>query len=274
MAIAPSSTTCGCEITAPAPNVRAHPYASQDAVTPSLTRSACTHSGGDHSGGARFAELSDLPDDLTNTATHARGRVSLTWHADSHVSSFTTGWLRAHCNSKSERHKRRRQLTLWDASSACVPRIDYLRLLDDDRERLRLFDGVRTHGIVCVAGVPAGATELLGAEISICRETHYGRTFEIHSAPNKAGTVIANSGHPLRNHNDELFRDTPSGILIFHCQMPSHDGLGASIMADGFAIAEDLRRDHPQAFHLLTTTPIAHRRFIDAVRLRSEGPPP
>lgn len=43
-------------------------------------------------------------------------------------------------------------------------------------------------------------------------------------------------------------------------------------MVDGFRVANDLRRSHPEAFNLLTRTPIVHRRFISGVGLRSEKP--
>lgn len=150
---------------------------------------------GDHSGGARVGEIWDMPDDLTLTATHQAGKVLLKWCADGHQSSFSTGWLRAHCNSCKERSKRARKLTSWDASFAGqMPVIDYSKMLRNDHERLRLFDAVRTFGIAQVTNVPFGATEEFAAEISICRETHYGRTFEIHSTPNAAGKVMCVRG--------------------------------------------------------------------------------
>ena len=69
-----------------------------------------------------------------------------------------------------------------------------------------------------------------------------------------------------------VFRDTPSGIMLFHCLQPSDCGGGASIMADAFRIAADLRHDDPAAFDLLTKAPITQRRFITGVGLRSERP--
>ena len=167
---------------------------------------AC-HLCGDHSGGHRLGELQQMPDDLSVTATvsdEEPGTVALFWHADGHSSRFRTGWLRAHCNSPSEREKRRRRLTLWDKTfSGQVPSVDYAQMLTDDCERLRLYDSVRQFGIVRVCNVPPDGTDDLAAEISIVRETHYGRSFEIHSIPNAAGEVIANSGKPLRPHVDE-----------------------------------------------------------------------
>ncbi len=114
------------------------------------------------------------------------------------------------------------------------------------------------------------ATEELAGLISYVRETHYGRVFEIVSTPEPA--VIANAPVPLRPHTDENFREPPPGIMIFHSIRASEDGGGASVMTDGFKVAEDFKALDPEAYDLLTQVPIPHRRFIDGVGLRAEAP--
>ena len=228
---------------------------------------------GDHSGGHRFFELGFLPNSLANEASLSEDLLRIQWQADGHVTTYDPAWLRAHCYSEEERVARRPQPVTWDASiTGRLPEADYPRMLEDDAELLKLYDGVRSHGICLLRQVPARpeATEELAALLSFLRETHYGRVFEIISTPEPA--VLANAPVPLRPHTDENFREPPPGIMIFHSIRASEDGGGASVMTDGFKLAEDFKKLHPEAYDLLTRLPIPHRRFIEGVGLRAEAP--
>ncbi len=228
---------------------------------------------GDHSGGHRFFELGALPGSLANSAVLVGDMVQITWDADGHVTRFDPAWLRAHCYSETERAARRHQPETWDASiTGNVPEVDYVEMQSDEHRMLALYDAVRTHGICLVRNVPAtrAATEDLAALIGHVRETHYGRVFEIISTPNPK--VIANAPVPLRPHTDENFREPPPGIMIFHSLKASECGGGASVMTDGFKLAEDFEALDPEAYDLLSRVPIPHRRFIADVGLRAEAP--
>ena len=228
---------------------------------------------GDHSGGHRFFELNAMPADLSNSVVLENGLLKIRWHADDHLTAYDPAWLRAHCYSENERAKRRSGPVTWDASmTGKLPKADYALASRDDTELLCLLDAVRRHGICLVHTVPtdSAATEALAGLIGYVRETHYGRIFEIVSTRDPA--VIANAPVPLRPHTDENFREPPPGIMIFHSIRASEDGGGASVMTDGFRLAEDFRTLHPEAFDLLTRVPIPHRRFIEGVGLRAEAP--
>ena len=230
---------------------------------------------GDHSGGTRYYELGDIPQNLAVSAQMQDGLIQLTWRHDGHVTQYDPSWLRAHCySSAEERTARRHRPQTWTATEmqGNVPSIDYIKAQDDMAEKLKLFDAVRTYGICMVDNVPAKveATEELAALFGFVRETHYGRIFEIISTPNP--TIIANAPVPLRPHTDENFREPPPGIMIFHTIQASEDRGGVSVMTDGFKIAEDLKVEDPEAYELLSTVPIPHRRFIEGVGLRAEHP--
>lgn len=228
---------------------------------------------GDHSGGHRFFELGMMPDTLQNEASLADGLVQIKWFANNHLTTFDPAWLRAHCYTDSEREQRRHRPLTWDASiTGSVPEIDYPTAQNDDAELLKLFDSVRSHGICLLRNVPAEAeaTEEIAGLLSFVRETHYGRIFEIISTPNPV--VIANAPVPLRPHTDENFREPPPGIMVFHSIRASEDGGGASVMTDGFKLAEDYKKLYPAHYELLSTVPIPHRRFTEGVGLRAEAP--
>lgn len=228
---------------------------------------------GDHSGGHRFFELNMLPNRLDNTVTHADGLVKIAWTNDGHNTFYDTAWLRCHCTSPQERSKRRIKPALWDASlTGNVPEVNYLKAIEDPSELLKLYDAVRIKGICLLTNAPrsTAGTEDIANLLSFVRETHYGRVFEIVSTSNP--TLIANAPVPLRPHTDENFREPPPGIMIFHSIKASEDGGGKSVMTDGFKLAADYKVQYPAEYQLLTTVPIAHRRFIEHVGLRAEAP--
>ncbi|MEM8861194.1 MAG: TauD/TfdA family dioxygenase [Chloroflexota bacterium] len=231
---------------------------------------------GDHSGGARFFELRDIPKNVACDASVSDGLLKLEWVDDERcVTQYDPSWLRAHDYSSAEtRTERRHQPITWSAAEmqGNVPSIDYIKAQDDDAEKLRLYEAVRTYGICMVDNVPGKieATEELAGMFGYVRETHYGRIFEIISTPNP--TIIANAPVPLRPHTDENFREPPPGIMIFHTIQASEDRGGVSVMTDGFKIAEDLKVEDPAAYELLSNVPIPHRRFIEGVGLRAEHP--
>lgn len=228
---------------------------------------------GDHSGGHRFFELNMLPDSLAFSLSQVDGMLKIQWTADDHVTRYDPAWLRSHCCSHTERQKRRHQPILWDGSfKKNLPRIDYAQATKQRSTLLEIYDAVRTYGICLLTNVPATpeATEEIAGLLSIVRETHYGRVFEIISTPDPA--VIANAPVPLRPHTDENFREPPPGIMIFHSIKASEDGGGKSVMTDGFKLAEDFKQLHPSEYDLLSQVPIPHRRFINNVGLRAESP--
>lgn len=66
-------------------------------------------------------------------------------------------------------------------------------------------------------------------------------------------------------------RNTSPTQQVFSCHVPASEG-GASTYVDGFAVAERLRKENPEAFELFTTTPITYHYFDDKHHHVSEGP--
>ena len=66
-----------------------------------------------------------------------------------------------------------------------------------------------------------------------------------------AASVSYNPSTRLNNHSDQSLPNygIPALLLVFHYA----EGWGANTLVDSFAAAEDLRREDPEAFHLLST---------------------
>jgi alpha-ketoglutarate-dependent taurine dioxygenase len=110
--------------------------------------------------------------------------------------------------------------------------------------------------------------------------TLYGTVWSTTSAGQVPGTSIADSayGHEaLPLHTDMTYHRDPPGLQIFTMIQPSSDsgsGGGASIFGDGFAVADRLRRTHPEAFDMLANT-VRRYRCVDYAtgwHLEASGP--
>lgn len=55
------------------------------------------------------------------------------------------------------------------------------------------------------------------------------------------------------------------------CQLKSLEG-GATNYVDGFAVAERLRKEHPEAFEFFTKTSITYQYIADGYHMVADGP--
>ncbi|CAB9522345.1 Probable gamma-butyrobetaine dioxygenase [Seminavis robusta] len=106
--------------------------------------------------------------------------------------------------------------------------------------------------------------------------TLYGTVWATSTSFQGDGASVADSaygqeGLPL--HTDMTYHQDPPGLQIFTMVQPALKG-GESVFADGFAIAENLRINHPEAFSTLSQTPRRYR-CIDPTtgwNLEAHGP--
>jgi alpha-ketoglutarate-dependent taurine dioxygenase len=102
------------------------------------------------------------------------------------------------------------------------------------------------------------------------RETNYGRLFDVVSVEKARNLAFTALG--LGNHTDNPYRDPVPQLQLLHCLETAAAG-GESIVVDGFAVAERLRREAPDSFAVLTRTLVPFRYVEDgAVDLRHAAP--
>lgn len=216
--------------------------------------------------GERFLRLTDLPADIApaNAAIGADGALCITWADGGHASRYDPARLRA-------REEPGTSPVLWDSGlSGAVPEVSYG---DVKAGVLPMLEHLRSQGLSVVRGVLADndKIERLAGLLGFIRQTHYGRVFEIRSQ--EKNVTLAETKHAIPPHNDELFRDAPPGVIVFHCLEASADGGGASLLVDGLNVAALLRDENPAAFDVLSRVPLPHRRRIDgAADFRAETP--
>lgn len=225
----------------------------------------------------RLVDVTDLPAEPIIDEVSANGdTVTVVWavnsqsnradatHADEiRSSTFTTAWLRTHSYSASISPEIAWRITDWtspywaDAEEFCTSEI----------ARKHWLAAVAERGIAFLRGVPAREGTVVGiaSKIGFIRETNYGRIFDVRATPQPHNLAYSDLGLGL--HTDNPYRDPVPGLQMLHCLRNSAGG-GESIFADGFAIAQFLREQNPEAFDLLTATPVQLR--ISRQRYRAD----
>jgi gamma-butyrobetaine dioxygenase len=150
---------------------------------------------------------------------------------------------------------------LWDGTLADLPR---MRWKSDPAatELMSWLEAFLTFGFVIFEGVPTEPQTVLpvGAMFGFVRETNFGPLFDVRSTPN--ATDLAYTSLSLDPHTDNPYRSPVPGIQLLHCLANETTG-GLSTLVDGFAVAEALRREQPQAFEIMSRTPVRFC-YIDA----------
>jgi gamma-butyrobetaine dioxygenase len=215
----------------------------------------------------------DIPADIRpSDVVVDQQSLQLVWSNDGHRSNYGLEWLRASCNCPESRAARRHRPVLWDASlSNNLPTMSFEELEAGQASLLRVLEYVRDLGIAVILRVPpeAGALERLAGQIGYIRETNYGRVYDLVVEPQ--ARLLANRGDFVPPHTDEAYRHHAQGLALFHCLQAANDGGGSTILVDGFKVAEDLRRDDPEAFRWLSLVPARFEQRYDGLDLRADA---
>jgi len=134
----------------------------------------------------------------------------------------------------------------------------------EPRARLEWLTRLTQDGIAFLRAVPCEESAILEVASLIGRvaETNYGRTFDVRSVPQPQNLAYSDLGLGL--HTDNPYREPVPGFQALHALVTSPEG-GASLFADGFALASYLKDSDPDAFRVLATTAVPfHYRSADA----------
>lgn len=225
--------------------------------------------------GQRLVDAIELPEHVEVGAADIRaGGIEIAFRGFESPSLFDPAWLRRHALEPASRAERRRSPQLWDAGLGDhpLPAAEYGQVTRDNGALLAWLRHVDRLGFALLHGVPTtpGAVCEVVSLFGYVRETNYGRLFDVVSVEepqNLAFTALA-----LGNHTDNPYRDPVPQLQLLHCLEAAGEG-GESVVVDGFAAAERLRRDSRGAFELLARTKVPFR-YVEpgAVDLRHWAP--
>jgi gamma-butyrobetaine dioxygenase len=140
-------------------------------------------------------------------------------------------------------------ITLWSrateiAGRSAIACADYL---SDDRALELALSEVRQFGLTRLSGCgdAPGMVERVVQRFGFIRETNYGRIFEVRvlTRPDH----LAYTNRALEPHTDNPYRDPAPTLQLLHCIRNASES-GDTYFVDGFALAEDMRRDYPADF--------------------------
>ncbi|TDR53376.1 gamma-butyrobetaine dioxygenase [Halomonas ventosae] len=183
------------------------------------------------------------------------GHLHLVWE-DGHESRFDGGWL----------HQRRPG---GDAATTLPAphiwpegfrpgRVDHAAFTGSVEGERAWLEALLRDGLVLLEHGPVADEEVsrLARRIGPLRSTNFGARFDVRSKPNPNNAAYTAIGLAL--HTDLPNWRQPPDIQLLYCLENDAEG-GESLFADGYRVAEALRREDPQAFRLLCETPIDFR---------------
>jgi gamma-butyrobetaine hydroxylase len=218
-----------------------------------------------HRSGQRLVSVNQLEGDVRLAeATAENGTIALTFAPDGHRSRFATEWLRAQAAPRPP------SVEIWDASLA-VPAAEHAEICAGGPELARWLGDVDRLGLGLLRGVPCedGQVARVAELFSPVRVTNYGKVFDVRSVVDPAN--LADTALALGPHTDNPYRVPVPTLQLLHCLQSSSSG-GESTFVDGLRVAEELRREDPEAFDLLSSVPVRFSyRSADAA-LEAEAP--
>ncbi|MFJ6569770.1 TauD/TfdA family dioxygenase [Streptomyces sp. NPDC091292] len=216
--------------------------------------------------GQKLFQITELPDGLALGAVRrTAGGVEVDWAPDGHRSAYSTHWLAANRPGTDPGDRRGETgKTLWTAADldGRLPEADWTEYLTDPAVKAHVLESVVDLGFALLRAVPCREGQVLEAvrTFGYVRETNYGQLFDVRVEPDPNN--LAFTGARITPHTDNPYRDPVPTLQLLHCLSNAASG-GDSGLVDGFQAAALLRAEDPEAFAVLTRTPVPFR-FSDA----------
>jgi len=221
--------------------------------------------------GQRLQDPSDLDLDLSLEAVSESvpGQLRVKF-SDGHEAEFAAGDILAEAALPPGEHDVP-AFELWTGALEDLPRAAW-HANPSETELAGWLEAFLRYGFIIFSGVPTLHHSVLNVahRFGFTRETNFGVVFDVRSVPNAID--LAYTALHLDPHTDNPYRAPVPGVQLLHCLVNETRG-GLSTLVDGYAVAEALRKRDPEAFRVLSTTPIRFR-YRDAVTELTASAPP
>ncbi len=214
-------------------------------------------SGRHQDGGQRTFDINLMAPVSIAGAAAEPDQVTVAFEPEGLRETFPEQWLRGNGHSAPTATR-----SLWGREmQERLEFADFEQLGTDSAALHRWLVGVRDLGFGLVENVPTPPGSILEVVdlFGYARETNYGTIFDVRVEPDPAN--LAFTSLEIGMHTDNPYRDPVPGLQLLHCLVNETDG-GENQLCDGFAVADRIRRDDPDAFELLTTQPVRFR-FVE-----------
>ena len=149
----------------------------------------------------------------------------------------------------------------WDSSLKDINNFEFNENFFENKEMYKALIDFYQYGFVIFKKVPTKNNFIVNFANSIgsIRRTNFGEFFNVKSKPNP--NDLAYTSLPLAPHTDNPYRNPVPCIQILHCIENEVSG-GLSTLVDGFTVTEQLKKDFPKYYKILTEIKVRFQ-FID-----------
>ncbi|KAJ4994091.1 trimethyllysine dioxygenase [Stagonosporopsis vannaccii] len=236
--------------------------------------SSCVH----ESTKQRLQDTFAIPRDLTiKSASVTAGEsksdmtVDVEW-SDGHKSKYTQPFLANAITGFERRSVIRQGLVrpkLWSNTIAeSPPKVSYQEAMGKNMSTV--LSEIRKYGFCYVDGTPFHTpqqTENLLRRIAFIRETHYGGFYDFTADLASQDTAYTNIA--LEAHTDNTYFSDPAGLQAFHLLSHTEGSGGASLLVDGFKVADELLQQDREAYRILSTVNVhAHASGNEGISIQ------
>ncbi|MEW1830071.1 TauD/TfdA family dioxygenase [Streptomyces sp. NPDC088196] len=227
--------------------------------------------------GQKLFQITELPTELALGAVRRTvDGVEIDWAPDGHRSAYSAQWLSVNRPAGGEGSGDRRGengKTLWVAAdlNGRLPEASWAEYLGDPVVKARVLESVLGLGFALLRDVPCREGQVLevAETFGYVRETNYGRLFDVRVEPDPNN--LAFTGARITPHTDNPYRDPVPTLQLLHCLSNAAIG-GDSGLVDGFKAAALLRAEDPEAFAVLTRTPVPFQFSDTQTELAADRP--
>lgn len=214
--------------------------------------------------GQKLFGITDLPPHPAVLDVRLEGTDVIVDFEPAHRGVYPLSWLDAIERGTTDDGRTESGKVLWQAADLDdrLPTAEWRRYLAEPAERLRVLQSVRQLGFALLQDVPTQPRTVLdvAATFGFVRTTNYGDLFDVRVEANPNNLAFTSSR--ITPHTDNPYRDPVPTIQLLHCLENAAVG-GDSGLVDGFQAAALLRAEQPEAFAVLTRTPVPFQ-FADA----------
>lgn len=203
----------------------------------------------------------ELADDIAvdRAVLSGDGALVITWAPDGDEARYHPGWLRHVADGLHLPTSWVPEVSAWTAASlGALPTHDGSTVLAAADVLSAWLNDLIAFGVSRLERCPVveDFNVELAARIGAVRDTNFNAHWSVKADIAMAGAAdtnsTANTNRRLGPHTDLPTRETPPGFQFLHCIANEAAG-GASTMADGAAVVDALREEHPEHYDALTT---------------------
>ena len=163
---------------------------------------------------------------------------------------------------------------LWNKETPLqtIPSVNFDDVVNGDVGLLNWLENIHLYGFCLVEDVPPTeqGTKQLALRLGAIQETIFGGFWPLSSELTDHGDSAYSDSY-LEPHTDGTYYHDAAGLQMFNCLDIDCKG-GQSIQLDGFAIAEKIKREDPEAYKTLCEVIVPGHYIDNGVHLRADRP--